>query len=403
MAVNMNNNSISYLTDLTASGTISAASVAATGNISSNTMTTSTLTTASAGMNIKSDFVLFRANDNVVYLEAQPNGVLCSSDFYTEGVIKNKGGFSVGAQTGVGVWTSQCDISSTGNMTTKGTITSTRANNPATNGGQIFLNGSTGNRIDFANNGMNPPAFTTRSTGTKICLWSSLGAADVDYAIGIESGNIWFSVPNTGSNVGFNWYGGTTRLARLNGSGTFDAIGLSTSGNLYTGGNTNQVGTFYIGTGGNFGNGRVNITVSSSAILCDFWSANAGRQVGSISSSSGISASYNTASDYRLKENVKQIQNATEKVLQLKPCNFNFIGHEQEVDGFIAHELQEVAPYAVTGVKDAVNEDGSIITQQIDTSKIIALLTASLQELHEVVKQQQVQINELQQLIRTTC
>ena len=102
MAVNMNNNSISYLTDLTASGTISAASVAATGNISSNTMTTSTLTTASAGMNIKSDFVLFRANDNVVYLEAQPNGVICSKDFYTEGLIKNKGGFSVGAQTGVG-------------------------------------------------------------------------------------------------------------------------------------------------------------------------------------------------------------------------------------------------------------------------------------------------------------
>ena len=44
--------------------------------------------------------------------------------FYTEGLIKNKGGFSFGAQTGVGIWTSQCDISSTGNMTTNGTITS---------------------------------------------------------------------------------------------------------------------------------------------------------------------------------------------------------------------------------------------------------------------------------------
>jgi hypothetical protein len=51
--------------------------------------------------------------------------VLCSNDFYTEGVIKNKGGFSVGAQTGVGVWTQQCGISSTGNITTNGTITST--------------------------------------------------------------------------------------------------------------------------------------------------------------------------------------------------------------------------------------------------------------------------------------
>ena len=76
-----------------------------------------------------------------------------------------------------------------------------------------------------------------------------------------------------------------------------------------------------------------------------------------------------------------------------------FIGHEQEVDGFIAHELQEVAPYAVTGVKDAVNEDGSIITQQIDTSKLIALLTASLQDLHGIVKQQQIQIDLQQQQI----
>ena len=89
--------------------------------------------------------------------------------------------------------------------------------------------------------------------------------------------------------------------------------------------------------------------------------------------------------------------------MQLKPCKFNYIGHAQEVDGFIAHELQEVAPYAVTGAQDAINEDGSINAQQIDPSKLVALLTASLQELHEIVKGQQVQINELQQLIRTTC
>ena len=55
--------------------------------------------------------------------------------FYTEGLIKNKGGFSVGAQTGVGVWTSQCDISSTGNITTNGTITSA---------GYLAVTGTTG-------------------------------------------------------------------------------------------------------------------------------------------------------------------------------------------------------------------------------------------------------------------
>ena len=70
---------------------------------------------------------------------------------------------------------------------------------------------------------------------------------------------------------GFNWYAGTARLARLNGTGTFDAKGLSTSGNIYSGGNTNQVGTFYIGTGGNCGNGRVNITAAGSTKLCVFF------------------------------------------------------------------------------------------------------------------------------------
>ena len=90
------------------------------------------------------------------------------------------------------------------------------------------------------------------------------------------------------------------------------------------------------------------------------------------------------------------IQHASEKVLRLKPCRFNYIGYEQEVDGFIAHELQEVAPYAATGEKYAIHEDGSIHAQQIDPSKLVALLTASLQELHEIVKAQQAQIDELQ-------
>jgi hypothetical protein len=255
-------------------------------------------------------------------------------------------------------------------MTTKGTISSTKANNTANGGGQIFLNGSTGNRIDFANQGVNPPAFNTRSTGTKICLWSDVNASSVDFAIGIENGHTWFSVPNTNSGGGFNWYGGTTRLARLNGSGVL-----------------------YIGNSSDFGNGRVNITANSGK-FCDFYTASAATQVGSITTN-GTTTSFNNSSDYRLKENVKLIPNATEKVLRLKPCNFNFIGHEQEVDGFIAHELQEVVPYAVTGEKDAVYEDGSINSQQIDPSKLIALLTASLQELHKIVQAQQVQIDDL--------
>jgi len=78
------------------------------------------------------------------------------------------------------------NIQATNGSITGGTITSTRSNNTGTNGGQIFLNGSLGNRIDFANVGVNPPSFSTRSTGTKICLYSVGDTTNVDYAIGIE-------------------------------------------------------------------------------------------------------------------------------------------------------------------------------------------------------------------------
>ena len=66
--------------------------------------------------------------------------------FYTEGLIKNKGGFSVGAQTGVGVWTSQRDISSTGNMTTNRTITATGAisGGTITSTGYLAVTGTSG-------------------------------------------------------------------------------------------------------------------------------------------------------------------------------------------------------------------------------------------------------------------
>ena len=129
-------------------------------------------------------------------------------------------------------------------------LISTRANDSTTGGGQIYLNGSARNRIDFANVGMAAPTTGTRSAGTKICLRSNVDASNVDYAIGIESDNMWFSVPNSSSTGGFNWYAGTTRIARLNGSGAFNAKSVSAESNLYSGGNINQVGALYVGTGG---------------------------------------------------------------------------------------------------------------------------------------------------------
>jgi hypothetical protein len=100
-------------------------------------------------------------------------------------------------------------------------------------------------------------------------------------------------------------------------------------------------------------------------------------------SNSGIAAAWNVHSDYRLKENVVDLSNASSLVSQLRPVKFSWIGEDQSeatTAGFIAHEMAEVAPYSVMGEKDAVNEDGSINSQAADYSKLVPLLTAALQE-----------------------
>ena len=105
-----------------------------------------------------------------------------------------------------------------------------------------------------------------------------------------------------------------------------------------------------------------------------------GTVVGSVSSN-GTNASFNTSSDYRLKENVVNITDGITRVKQLQPKRFNVIvDAETTVDGFLAHEAQTVVPEAVTGIKDEVDENGDPVMQGIDQSKLVPLLTAALQE-----------------------
>lgn len=105
-----------------------------------------------------------------------------------------------------------------------------------------------------------------------------------------------------------------------------------------------------------------------------------GVSCGSISIS-GSSTAYNTSSDYRLKENITEIDDATTRLMALKPRRFNFTAEpDKVVDGFMAHEAAEVVPEAVTGEKDAVDEDGNPEYQGIDQAKLVPLLTAALQD-----------------------
>jgi len=103
--------------------------------------------------------------------------------------------------------------------------------------------------------------------------------------------------------------------------------------------------------------------------------------VGTITTT-GSATAYNTTSDYRLKENAVDIIDGVGRLKELNPVRFNFRADTSiEYDGFLAHEVADVVPEAVTGSKDAVDDEGNPIYQGIDQSKLVPLLTAALLEL----------------------
>lgn len=108
------------------------------------------------------------------------------------------------------------------------------------------------------------------------------------------------------------------------------------------------------------------------------------------------STAYVTSSDYRLKENVQPMTGALAKVAALKPCTYTWKIDGSGGQGFIAHELAEVVPDAVSGEKDAVNEDGSIKPQGIDTSFLVATLTAAIQEQQQMIETLQAKVAALE-------
>ena len=114
-SLDMGYRNIVNVIDITATGTIST-----TGAISSNSLTTHTLTTSGAALNIKSDLVLFKRLDNSTYMDAHPG----DSDVYIDATLKIQNGFSIDAQTGLSTWTETMGVvGSTGNISTNATIT----------------------------------------------------------------------------------------------------------------------------------------------------------------------------------------------------------------------------------------------------------------------------------------
>ncbi len=118
---------------------------------------------------------------------------------------------------------------------------------------------------------------------------------------------------------------------------------------------------------------------STASLFAKFQDAD-GTQVGSITHNQ-YATTYATSSDYRLKEDLQAVPNATTRTLALNPVNFQWIGSTERTDGFLAHELAVQVPDAVVGEKDAVDSEGNPIYQGIDQAKIVPLLVKTIQEL----------------------
>lgn len=240
---------------------------------------------------------------------------------------------------------------------------------------------SSGNKFEVAGSGMFSGAVTTNTTGTHISYQSN-------------NSQIGAWGPDTGTNGTLIFYS-----ARSNGSNGLERMRIDSSGNLLIGTTSYSSSSNGFQFGGN-SNSRMLCTnnvdynmelFGSAGARIGFGASNSSSRVGSITVST-TNTSYNTSSDYRLKENIAPMTGALAKVQQLKPCTYTWKVDGSAGQGFIAHELQEVVPDAVTGEKDAVEEDGSIKSQQIDTSFLVATLTAAIQELNAKVEAQAAEI-----------
>jgi hypothetical protein len=182
---------------------------------------------------------------------------------------------------------------------------------------------------------------------------------------------------------GANRYSGYFKITQpdTNGSGTNFAVYAQANANITTANNGFSIGvtseTSNYTKNQNFRAISLYTGADTQTVLSIFRNSSA---IGSITTTTTATA-YNTSSDYRLKENVVPLTGAVDRLQQIPVHRFNFIADpDNTVDGFLAHEAQEIVPECVTGTKDEVDADGNPVYQGIDQSKLVPLLTAALQE-----------------------
>jgi hypothetical protein len=229
-------------------------------------------------------------------------------------------------------------------------------------------------------------AYSAAATDGQVGVGPTIYLENPANANNTVGGQIVFGMRSTEAQARIGATGGDSPALTF---GTADAerARIDALGNLLVG----RTGAFTSGGSDTGGSGAVMIArnnerclfllrASSNGEVVNFIRGGVVSPVGTISITT-TSTSYNTTSDYRLKENVVPLAGAADRLAQIPVHRFNFIADPNTVvDGFLAHEVQAFVPEAVTGEKDAVDNDGKPVYQGIDQSKLVPLLTAALQE-----------------------
>ena len=277
---------------------------------------------------------------------------------------------------------------------------------------QFFTNATERMRIDSSGNvgiNTNPTAqldVSSGATNVAAAFRSTDSGAYIGFADNTTSLDAGYPKVNLGA-LGNNLIFATENAERMR---------ITSGGDVLFGTQGLPDGTTYYGSGFRAdSNSRRTLRMATSFTglqdLIEFYNPNG--YIGKIQTN-GSATIYATSSDYRLKENVVEMTGALDRVDALKPSRFNFIADpEKTVDGFLAHEVAQVIPEAVTGEKDAVeeyevtpavlDEEGNVIEeavmgtrpvyQGIDQSKIVPLLVGAIKELSAKVAALESQLN----------
>jgi hypothetical protein len=203
-----------------------------------------------------------------------------------------------------------------------------------------------------------------------------------------------------GTTQGFISSPASSSLAFYTSSSGAERMRIDSSGNVLVG-TTSQVGSGLICAVGDASVvNPITIKNTGSAAASNRYFAyfinSSNAMAGGISHTASTTTAYTTSSDYRLKENIVPMTGALDTVAQLKPVTYTWKADGSDGQGFIAHELQAVVPDAVVGEKDAVDAEGKPQYQGIDTSFLVATLTAAIQEQQTIINDLKARVTALE-------